>query len=181
MIEVPSNPEPAPATSDLAGLVDSFRRPQGVPHAAGWLSDDAVLPPTVERDVDAVARDFQRPPAISFFRFRRSAAALLICGGTPDEEAAVIDRLAKQLDLRIFHFDLQDLRLLTLAELVPMLAPLYDGRSAVIHLGRIDKFGDGRLEELLDRRTADALVVATARQVDLPAAKHFRRKLVFPR
>jgi len=181
MIEVPSNPEPAPAVSDLAGLVDSFRRPQGIPHAAGWLSDDAVLPPAIERDVDAVARDFERPPGVAFFRFRRSAAALLICGGTPDEEAAVIDRLAKQLDLRIFHFDLQDLRLLTMAELVPMLAPLYDGRSAVIHLGRIDKFGDNRLEELLDRRTSSALVVGTAREADLPAAKHFKRKLIFPR
>jgi hypothetical protein len=180
MIEVPSNPEPA-AASDLAGLVDSFRRPQGVPHAAGWLEGQAALPPEVEREVDAVARDFERPPGIAFFRFRRSAAALLLCGGTPDDEAAVIDRLAKQLDLRIFHFDLQDLRRLTFAELVPVLAPLYDGRSAVIHLGRIDKFGDDRLEELLDRRSTAALVVATARERDLPAAKHFRRKLVFQR
>jgi hypothetical protein len=178
MIEVPSNPEPA-AASDLAGLVDSFRRPQGVPHAAGWLSDEAVLPPGIARDVDAVARDFERPASASFFRFRRTTAALLVCGGTVDEEAAVIDRLAKQLDLRIFHFDLQDLRALTLAELVPMLAPMYDGRSAVIHLGRIDKFGAGRLEELLDRRAPGALVVATARERDLPAAKFFRRKLVF--
>jgi hypothetical protein len=178
MIEVPSNPEP-PAASDLAGLVDSFRRPQGVPHAAGWLDDEAALPPGIEREVDAVARDFERPPGLAMFRFRRAAAALIVCGGTVEEEAAVIDRLAKQLDLRIFHFDLQDLRRMTLSELVPVLAPLYDGRTALIHLGRIDKFGDDRLEELLDRRSTAALVVATARERDSPAAKHFRRKLVF--
>jgi hypothetical protein len=178
MLEVPSNPEPA-STSDLAGLVDSFRRPEGVPHAGGWLAYNAVLPKSIEREVDAAARDFERPASQSFFRFRRPAAALLVCGGKPDEEAAVVDRLAKALDLRIFFYDLQDLRFMKLPELIPMLAPLYDGRSAVIHLGRIDKFSPDQFDALLEGRSNSALIVATARSRDLPAAKHFRRKVYF--
>jgi hypothetical protein len=179
MIEVPSNPEPA-SPSDLAGLVDSFRRPEGDPHASGWLPFTAPLPKWVEREVDAVARDFQRPSGQTFFRFRKPApAALLVSGGKPDEEAAVVDRLAKQLDLRIFFYDLQDLRRMTLPELVPMLAPLYDGRTAVIHLGRIDKFSPDQFEALLEGRSDCALIVATARARDLPAAKHFKRKIAF--
>jgi len=178
MIELPSDPEPGSA-SDLAVLVDSFRRPKDIPNAAGWSDEHLALPSNIEADVDAVARDFERPPSLALFRFRRSAAALLLCGGTPDEEAAVIDRLAKQLDLRIFHFDLEDLGRLAMTELMPMLAPLYDGRSTLVHLGRIDRFGDARLAELLNRRSPAALVVGTASEANVPAAKHFRRKLVF--
>lgn len=179
MIEVPSDPEPA--HGDLAGLVDSIRRPAGAPRPSSWQPHTSKLPKAIERDVDAAVRDFLRPPGPAFFRFRKPAAALLVCCGTLDEEAAVVDRIVKTLDLRLFAFDLQDLRRFTLAEVDRMVAPIYDDRPAVVHFGRIDKFDPAKLEQILERRASAVFVIATAHGRDPDAAKFFKRKLVFER
>ncbi len=181
MIEVPSGPEPT--LGDLAGLVDSFRRPTGVPNTSGWLPHDHELPAWVVRELDAVARDFERP-AGAFFRFRKTGAGLLVCGGTSDERAAVIDRLAKQLDLRIFTYDLSEVRRLEPGAIVEALAPLYDGRSAIVYLSHLEALGASELADVLEPRSPAALVIAGTpreRELDPAAAKYFRRKLSFAR
>jgi hypothetical protein len=180
MLEVPSNSEPG--VDDLASFVDSFRRPKDVPNTRGWLPGDGHVAEEHLRELGAVVRDYERPSSASFFRFRRPGCSLLLCGASPGDEAAVIDRLAKDLDLRIFTYDMRDVRRLVTPDMEETLAPLYDGRSVIVHLRRVDTIESAELEDVLARRSRSALVVATVPNdlnLDPAMTRQFKRRLTF--
>jgi hypothetical protein len=147
----------------LADLLDDLRRPTGAPRGSEWAVGSAVLNAGATSQLESIAERFERAEAPSRFGLSRRSPALVIEGFQRDQEIAAVEWLVERLQLRLYSFGVRELAGDGSIQLRHKLAPLLDGRTALVHLAGIEA-ANAELAALLARRSRGALLVASLRR-----------------